>query len=282
MPKLGPLSIDEHQIDFQAIRTQHDSFYETSKKFAEHHGNDFAKMVAERIDPNVETTILVAMGGAEHLGTLFEIYAAQQLLHAKLKFRYVDLSIKIVKPWTAVSREWKRARVGIGPIPEGYEANGSNNSNPAELKEYLADKDVFSSPRVIVLDTGFRGSIVEAVGYVAKDVNPSIHVEGALISMSDGIDSVTPIVSLTKPRMLVNDDLAKWATRLDHNNAQGAQIGMHPGWLDAFRRSSAVTDKKTLDSYKSTIAGLVDGLANVENAKKERHAALMKRYGIHD
>src|SRR5687767_855613 len=55
-----------------ALRAEANDYYSYAKEFAQELGLKFGKLVQGRITPGQKTTLVFAMGGAEHLGTLLE------------------------------------------------------------------------------------------------------------------------------------------------------------------------------------------------------------------
>jgi hypothetical protein len=264
---IGPMKVEINERELNQSYRSDDTHFSSARDFATRYGRAFAELVRSRIDPNSETTILIAMGGAEHLGTLLELAFRDLLPNAKVTFKYVNLSTKVVKPWVASRQDsngQRINRVGIGEPPLGYEMRSPNESNPRELARILNSEGVFDKPNLIVVDTGFQGSVVEAVGYIARRKSQPVHVEGVLLKMNDRLESTVPTFALNKsPAYSASPDFQKdllhWATAIDENNSDGSQVSK---LNDAFQRSSAVKDAKTRSNYLSTLAGLRAGLTH--------------------
>ncbi len=272
-PPLGPKKIGVSAAEAEQIRKAADSFYTSARNFVHSYGNPFVDLVSERIPESGNVTIVIAMGGAEHLGTLLE--RALPKLHpgVHLKFRYVDLSTKRLQFWEARRNPNPGGSTfgpgsirlsGLGPVPAGYEINGGNSSDAFAIAKHLAEHEVLSSPTVLVIDTGFNGSTVEAVAHVSRnEVFPS-HVEGVLVQKSEASENTTPIFGLNNFMQPRPGDLegtfAKLAVSLDHNNLEGVQL---PHTLNAFQRSGSISASKPeeLANYKATLQGIEDGLA---------------------
>lgn len=273
---LGPKKISVTATEAAEIRQAGGSFYTSAREFADQYGKPFLDLVGERVPKSGDVTIAIAMGGAEHLGTLLETSLPKLHPRVHFKFRYVDLSTKRTQFWVALrnpipGRKTGEAgtlrRSGIGPVPAGYTLNGGNDSDAADLAKHLSSSDVLSSPTVLVIDTGFNGSTVEVVAHVARNEDFPVRVEGVLLQKSTSSENTAPVFSLNhfiRPRS--GDPagvFAKLAVSLDHNNVGGSEI---PLTLDAFQRSSAISPDRpeALLNYKATLQGIEDGLARAK------------------
>lgn len=257
--------------DRERIRHAASTYYVSAKEFAANYGRSFAQLVVNRLHPELETTIVIAMGGAEHLGTLLEMYLKTLKSALKVKFAYVPLSRSVMKPWYASKEDGSGEELsGIGPIPSGYVAD-YNQSEPDALLKHVEPWDLFSSARLIVIDTGFRGTTVEAVAYLARMSSYKGNVEGVLLSKSEKVVNTIPVASFSLPTLDTpqDRDIVKWAARMDANNVQGVLSTQRP---DAFKRSrellgrgdrvisKSIDDPQALQEYKETLLGLEDGL----------------------
>jgi hypothetical protein len=276
----GIKSIDVPAVLRTEIRNEKSSHYTTAKTFAQHVGKSFAKLVFERIPKKGKTTIMIAMGGAEHLGTMLQIYNAQLRPPKDIEFKYVYLTSSMANTWYAYPRvqgSGQKSRVGIGPIPDSHRKNSFNDPDPDVLARYLSEFALFENDKLLVVDTGFQGSIPEAVGYVATEYfDYRGKVEGVMLTYANGMESVTPIQSLNSPGSpFLERETAFWSRCLDGNNSDGCDFA---NIKDAFPRSKQVRDIKFLANgnirvslsgrptkaqirdYQDTLLGLYDGL----------------------
>jgi len=281
--KLGPSRFIVNPENAKEIREQEDSFYRSARRFTKEFGKDFAKLVFGHISRDRRTTIAVMMGGAEHLGTLLEMYAHKYNLN-HIDFYYLHLNTKMMQSWSALNEDWSQKRSGFGPIPDGWKANGPSEHNLEVLSNYLGQRPgLFSNPNLMVVDTGYQGTTVEALAATSRDQENGVNVEGTLLSKNQRAFNTVPVRSVDGEgrtlRMTFEKPIlspARWASAIDCNNCQGAQVVWDP---DAFQRSELFTGFKQSDSghwivettseledarkkanYESTLQGLWDGL----------------------
>jgi hypothetical protein len=154
-------------------------------------------------------------------------------------------------------------RVGIGEVPFGYESGLPRSGHPTHVAETLDSRHVFASPHVFVVDTGVRGTTIEAVAHVSRQKPFPAHVEGMLLFKTKDVESSVPIFALNQvmkpPAGTTSQDLLKWAIALDHNNSNFSQM---PFTLDAFQRSNELSSHASTPhfNYRATLQGLTDGL----------------------
>jgi hypothetical protein len=128
-----------------------------------------------------------------------------------------------------------------------------NQSNPKSFASYLEPYKILSTQNLIVLDTGFDGSVAEALGYVAREQGYTGNVTGLLLYKNHYVESTTKVLSLNNGE---DPSLQRWAQALDENVLRGPDFSS-----PVFHRSSADAEKTKNDpAYKATILGLLDGL----------------------
>jgi hypothetical protein len=265
----------------QRIRQERSSFYSYAKDFAANYGLKVVRLLESRLEPGKKNTIVVAMGGAEHLGTLVQIYFAHFSPRPDVEIQYVPLPSGVFKTWQALKVDEKgqiqndeqgrwTVRVGIGDVPTGYKVQGSNESDINSATAYVTGQNVLHGGKIIVLDTGFAGSIPEIIHQVARNIGYRDPVEGVLLAKNK-TEVAVPLSAVSHD----DEEGALWAKRLDGNNSQGA---LYAHYFDVFQRSQTmsiskggsgapqvvitpITDPKELWAYKATLQGLQDGLA---------------------
>lgn len=276
-------------LEAEAIREKHDSFYVSAKEFASTYGLRLARILESRLHKGQKTTLVVAMGGAEHSGRLMQIYFSRVASGYDVDLRFVPLQTWFVRPWAAnkmdargrqVSAQdgWPIQRVGIGEIPKGYTLDGLHRwDKPQELRAYLSDKDIFSSGKLIILDTGMRGAIPESVAYAARANGFQGPIEGVMLAHFNHIEHTIPMFSvdesLAEGDTLNASGAAAWASRLDYNNSRGLrdsptdefQRSVETSRSDATGRIQAISrllnGREETWNYRSTLQGLEDGLS---------------------
>jgi hypothetical protein len=183
------------------IRRKNNSYYSSSKAFAQQWGQKFADMVFNQIPAGHRAKIVIAMGGAEMLEVLLRTAAEQR--HIKgVTFVELYLTTKILDPWTALEKNGDRRQSGIGPVPDDlYRPNERNTRSPSRTDQrtvsYISQSGVFdNADEVIVADTGFNGTVVDAVKYAAGQQNFSAPIIGALVAQNQDVRNTVPILSL--------------------------------------------------------------------------------------
>lgn len=264
------------QEDLTKFRKQNDSFYNHSLRFSSDVGRKFVDLVRSRLPKSGKVVILVAMGGAEHLGTLLEYSLALKTIEGvEIKVHYIDMNSEILNPWEGTrsnnAQGFMIIRKGIGMPPEGYRMlrsptdRGTFGRHFSPLAENLK---IFDSDKVIVLDTGFRGTTVEAVNYISDSFDFDGPVEGVLLSHARGTENSVPIFSVNQTLKVADIITENWAFAIDENLTYGARPVLGEYRVRSFYRGGAVKvakDNRALyaqrvERYQSTLAGLIDGL----------------------
>lgn len=271
---VGPKSVALTPKDIQRIRSWSEPYYDMAKLFSERYGSEFLNIVESRLDPNGTTNIIVAMGGAEHLGVLIEMGLRQRGLLDRVKMNYVDLSRDTIRTWRAVrTGDPMRVRVGLGPLPKGWELEvQAPHGTVEELAEKMHDLDL-PDRRAIVLDTCCEGSAIEAVAAVMRYWRPAPapgvsdlsyrepEVEGVMIhhNQTYRYQHTVPMHALSDKSVGEKPDTWRWAWMID-----GGRVMDQVKYANEriFQRSDELRAKpnKALENYKATILGLHDGL----------------------
>lgn len=146
--------------------------YSEAYEFTQQFGIDFANFVLEKISKSGATNIAIMCNGAEHLGTLLETYVDKYSI-PDINFKYLYLTKKIAGPWQVImvneTERW--IQVGYGKKPEAYLHEPvvfSPNNTREEITDYLYSENVFSADELMVVDTGFLGSMVEVIAEIGR------------------------------------------------------------------------------------------------------------------
>ncbi len=272
-PGLGPIKRNLPSEEMaHTIRRENKSFYSLANEFASDYGGKFVDLVLSRLSGKGKTTIVIAMGGAEHLGTLLEFAVADKRMSDRVDIQYIPLSTEIVRPYLAQNRGGDTMR-GIGPAPKGYRTYIDDGLNPQLVLNFLKSFRVFENSKVLVLDTGFRGTIPGVINFAGSAQGYSGLVEGVLVSGYPSKELKTSIFSLNQTLKLESKKTDLWARRLDGNNEQGATIAWS---FDAFQRSyrsmpifdgdniwvknTNLESPEEVLNYSATLLGLQDGI----------------------
>jgi hypothetical protein len=170
-----------------------DADYQMAFWFAKEFGEQLEELVfGERPRSEERVNVVVALGGAEPLSVFLRQVAD---MRGYKNFNVIDayLTTKIMRPWTAVVRKkpddvWAEdlkiaTGIGSGPLDtvELFERSAGANTDE-DIVEYLQQLEVYGkASRIVVVDTGFRGTAVEAVHYAGKQLRSNIPVSGALV-----------------------------------------------------------------------------------------------------
>ncbi len=257
------------------------SHYRVARRFMKAAGLKFCRNVESRIPKEGRTLILVAMGGAEHLGKAFELYAEKRGIAKSADILYLPLMTSVIDPWYALGPDFKGRRTGVArQIPEGFMLNGSKPRGALErLSRYLNENGVLAYDTVLVLDTGLLGSVPQGILDVVRDQGAQVHVEGVLLAKdADSLNDV-PIVANTDglPRKK-REQVELWARRMDYNSVRPS-TRQKTREQTAFQRSAMLkhaasddrvevvralpSDKDWRANYEATLEGLRDGMVNV-------------------
>lgn len=264
LPPTGPKSVAVSLKDIKKIRDFNNTYYEVAREFSEKFGDHFIDLVESRLSPDDYTNIVIAMGGAEHLGTLLELGLIKRGLRDRVNISYVDLSTEIVRPWRATRiGDPMRVRVGLGPIPYGWEQEVAVPSGSIEeLADRLRDLDL-PDRKLLVIDTCCQGSIAESVAAVMRYWRPDSEplIEGILLHHNRQFQyqHTIPFFNLSDESIGDKPDTWRWSWMVDEGRIiQHAQHGRQP----IFQRSDKIVAKpnQALENYKATLLGLYDGL----------------------
>ncbi len=168
--------------------------YVLARDFTHKFGVRFARFVEDAVLEEGRTDIVIALGGAEHLGTLLEGYFARRpQLNVRLHFLYLTEKILGIHKVRGNSGERPTYRVELGR--NGWRRLAHAGPRPQDqARAYLEQHRVFDGDKLIVVDTGFLGSVPEAVGQIAQSAGYRGEVEGVLL-----YQSTIPLVSRTIP-----------------------------------------------------------------------------------
>lgn len=148
------------------------SFYHSAKEFSQEFGKPFAEMVLAQIPSGKRATVVIAMGGAEHLGSLLEAYIMKFRPNVQIDFRYVP----------APTRFFMQG--GPGTMSQG-EADG-----------YFSNFDLMKNDQVIVVDTGLRGTIVDLIAGRMRSLGYEGAISGALLAKVNTAVNDVPVFAL--------------------------------------------------------------------------------------
>ncbi|MCB0420618.1 MAG: hypothetical protein KDD61_06465 [Bdellovibrionales bacterium] len=160
------------------------SHYQSSLAFAREWGPKLADLVFSHAEGNKRVKVVIAMGGAEFLGHYLR--AAADRLPVEVEFVELYLTTKMLRHWEANERNGSgRIRTGIGKVPHDFKKNGwtslGGNKN-AEIADYINQSGIFkNSDKVIVVDTGYFGTIPEVIHYAARKASYNGEVSGVMV-----------------------------------------------------------------------------------------------------
>ncbi|MBT4761301.1 MAG: hypothetical protein HOO06_06355 [Bdellovibrionaceae bacterium] len=230
-------------------------YYQNSKLFSNQWGEKFVELVFSAINPREKVNIVIAMGGAEYLGYYLRAVAEREGL-TNIKFIEQYLTTKVVRPWEAMSYDPKTAifsqpmQTGIGKIPKELTltdysmSKKQNRKNEAIITEYIRQHKVFEGvDKVLVVDTGYNGTMVEVINTVAKSIGFNGEVIGALIEHNGPkvVKNNMPILSLNHGKPSQEEGYPKaystswWAYFMDIGYAPGDFSGW--SYSHSFQRS---------------------------------------------
>jgi len=234
----------------EKIKIRKDSengYYQNALKFAEQWGDHFAELVFSNVKPNENTKIAIAMGGAEYLGHYLKAVAKKKGIK-NIEFIELYLTTSVVGPWTAKGTENGQNKIrlkGIGEVPKGFEVYSKpseTRNNDSDLIEYIVDSKLFeNTDNVIIVDTGYDGTMAEVINYAAKNYQFNGEVMGALLEHNgpNSVKNNLPIVSLNKEITHDNNTTEYttnwWAHIIDEGRALGDRYGINYGF--GFQRS---------------------------------------------
>lgn len=258
---IGPQRVRVNQSELDQIRVARSPRYQIAEEFARTYAGPLNQTLSDLSMRDGKVNIVVAMGGAEHLGNLAQLVLSQRPDRHRFQLIFIDLSTQRLGFWTAVSEKTGKGLSGVGPLPPGFVHTKSQTSDLADLKQHLESFGVFDGDQVVVLDTGYRGSTTEVIAQFARMRPFPIQVEGALVARSDSVENTVPIIQLPQNDELIDRRIPDfWANALDCNNLDGCQQTLYG--RDAFPRSSTMVNAVVSEnsSYKETVAGLADGI----------------------
>lgn len=273
--RVGPLKLRLASDNLSLFRSRKDLFYNTSKKFVETVGRPFVDLVRSRIPSKGRVDVIIAMGGAEHLGTLLEYsLVAQKVEGVDIRIHYIEMNSQILNPWEA-SKDNKPdgkliIRKGVGPPPDGYRllSNPSDRGRFGRHFSPIFEKErIYDSDKIIVVDTGFRGTSAEAVAYITESFEFDGPIEGVLLCHSKGTENTVPIFAVNRSLGFEDQITESWAFSIDENVSYGDRLVEGHNKIFTFYRSSKLNNahhaySEREQKYLSTLAGLIDGLSS--------------------
>jgi hypothetical protein len=287
----GGLISEQLAHDSDRLRATHPTFHESARLFAAELGDQFMQLLRSRVRPGKTAHVVVAMGGAEHLGNLIELALGPDE-QDRIALHFVYLSQTITDPWRVVVENTINGNVyqdGIGPKPAEYlfdarSQRGAGNTQD-ELMDYLDSQGIWNRDSVLVVDTGTLGSAVEVVANLGRAAGFPGAIEGVLLQhVGKRVKHTTPVFGLNE--YLSYDagktvNLDSWANLLDLGVSRDEEVvgekETNPA-VHAFRKSrvspshlvSTVTgwvpdtplhdEPELVEQYAATILGLLDGL----------------------
>jgi|GEM_PF-5807381 len=247
-------------------RLQASSFYLAARIFTSTWGKAYADLALEFAtkNPHKKVKVVVALGGAEHLGNLVE-YAAHLRQIKNVEVIPVHLNSRIMSAWRGLKRigDKEITTAGFFPPRDGtIQVTAPNKAmiessdrahyleDQQKLVDYLNERGCFSGDHVVVLDTGIMGTAVNVVAEIANASKGQPSVEGVYVFQvgSDHFHSPVPIRSLnvsanegivrnleTETSSLVEGSPRYWSSMLDNmgpiasgqNFYSGFQRGSH-------------------------------------------------------
>ncbi len=221
--------------------------YQHAFWFANEFGERLANAVFASYRKNETMNVVIAMGGAEPMGILLRQIARKRGL-TNVHFIEAYLTTKILRPWQGSVRSGRfsfhKRRTGIGEAPQevclvGERQSGSNCDQ--EVLEYMNQLGIYKgAQQIVVVDTGFSGTVAEAVNYGAEKLNSSATISAVLLAYNgEKIMSNTLSIRGLNDESLRHCDMHSacwWAYMLDEGHAQYDPRGGTFGF--AFRRSS--------------------------------------------
>jgi hypothetical protein len=267
MGLVGPKKISVTPSEAQKIRLLPNAQYEMAKNFSGHFGHAFLDLLLSRLSSDDITNVVVNKSTAEHLGTLLEIGLAKRGLLSRVQIHYVDLSAEQIRTWRIVRiGQNHRLRVGLGPIPAGWEQEYAIPfGSVEELADQLRDLNLTERERrIIVVDSGFEGAAAEAIAAVMRYWRPDelVDVEGIQLAHTTDYDfQHTLLIHVLAAQPNLNGpDVERWAWMFSQNRVlkQERFAGEY-----IFQKSSGIGSRpdQALTNYRATLLGFYDGLA---------------------
>lgn len=280
-----------------------EDYYQDAYEFGITHGKAFSEFVLSHRSKTGKTVIAVIMGGAEHLGTTLRAY----LEINKIK------NVEIVEVWLnrSITGYWvmrykysnyydTHESFYIGSLGKPFPRNSYGNYNYSireeheqqnsipELIEYTSNLGIWNADKVLVLDTGFKGGMADAMHQLSQKVSYSGEIEGLLFAGPDPTIREVDIKIHGYTSAVVGND-ALWAYALDTGQSIkemvyksqffGGMMVDPPKQNQSFQRSRPKVTKleraadgslqpntspyesdKLVQQHKSTKQGIEDGI----------------------
>lgn len=304
----------------RSAKKEANTYYEQAKLFAETYGYDFSQFVEQHIPKEGNTTIALIMGGSESLSILLkEYFKKRRLNHVQIKEVWLNRSItgvwKIERK-TFMGYKNGRPRKVYGAIFPSYEqiptysykylvggldtpipklkANETliekheAQNNITDLIDYTNQLELWQAENLLVIDTGFNGTIPSILASLAEKANYQGHLSSVMYAYNEGLtlNLNLPITGFTNALERKDDSL--WAFSLDEgteflqvkNRYQNPSLlaYLEKNRINAFQRSrpkvtrliykdnqwqpdqAPYKDQQSLENHQKTREGILQGL----------------------
>lgn len=196
------------------------SYYHSAFEFSKIWGPKLAELVLKHADGNKRVKVAIAMGGAEFLGHYLRAVAKRA--GVEIEFVELYLTTRMLRYWEAKEKNGSgRIRTGIGWVPRGFRRDGEirfGSNRKRHVLNYINQSGLFQgSDKVVVVDTGYNGTIPEVINYAAKKSAYRGEVSAVMIYHNGPniVSNSLPIESLNKGVELHRDQRGPKFKRLD-------------------------------------------------------------------